>query len=184
MPHNGGVENTTTIISLEQVMAAYSACPSQAQRQQALSAALAMLRHPVVPSSGPNPIGTNFPLPTPTPDGPTAHFGAGANEPTEDLKCQHGIPLAVRLPKAGTKCEYLNAARGSIYKLARKGELFLLRSEGFKCTSVYGPSICEFRYGGCTCGYRHELEHRRQEWQAEQQAASALKAAVEKKAGK
>lgn len=83
---------------------------------------------------------------------------------TEEFKCQQGIPLSVEIPEGSDFCPYLGERRGSFYDLLKKQVLFRLKTRGLKegTASVYGPSVCDAKYG-CRCGYRHRLVELRSE---------------------
>lgn len=87
------------------------------------------------------------------------------DEFTEELKCRQGIPLAVPLPKDKDLCQFLGERRKSFYRLLDSGVLFRHRTKGLKegVTTVYGPSVCDAKYG-CRCGYRHRLKELRAAW--------------------
>jgi hypothetical protein len=78
---------------------------------------------------------------------------------TDECKCLQGIPLALPIPtKPGELCPYLGEGRGSIYDLIKQRIIFRFKTRGLKegASSVYGPSVCDAKYG-CRCGYRHRL---------------------------
>lgn len=85
---------------------------------------------------------------------------------TEEPKCRHGIPLAVAIPRGDNLCPFLGERRGSFYRLINDGVLIKLRTRGLRegVSSVYGPSVCDAKYG-CRCGHRHNLERLRHESQ-------------------
>jgi hypothetical protein len=81
---------------------------------------------------------------------------------SEEPRCRQGIPLAVKITKEKELCPWLGEGKASFYDLIRDGILFQFHTKGLKegVSSVYGPSLCDAKYG-CSCGHRYNLERLR-----------------------
>jgi hypothetical protein len=86
----------------------------------------------------------------------------------DEPRCCQGIPLSVPIPVGDDLCPWLGERRGSFYRLLDQQTLFRQKTTGLKegVASVYGPSVCDAKYG-CRCGHRKNLEWLRSQAKSE-----------------
>jgi hypothetical protein len=77
---------------------------------------------------------------------------------TKERHCLCDIPLWVKIPEPKTECRWLGLGRSSFYRLIDLGVLIQLPVKGLKeGNAIFGPSICDARFG-CRCGLQGPLD--------------------------